>query len=149
MIALLDVNVLVALAWPNHVHHVAALRWFRANHHHGWATCPSTQNGFVRVSSNQRILPGAKTPREAILLLEKITALAGHYFWQEDLSVLSPKWVAAEKLNAHYQVSDAHLLGVALRHDGCLATFDRAIRTLVPSAFEPDRAVCIIDSEML
>jgi toxin-antitoxin system PIN domain toxin len=149
MIALLDVNVLIALAWPNHVHHYAALQWFRTNHHHGWATCPSTQNGFVRVSSNHRVFPGAKTPREAILLLVKITAMADHFFWQEDLSVLSSRWIAAEKINVHYQVSDAHILGVALRHEGCLATFDRAIRTLVPSPFASDRAVTLIDSEMI
>jgi predicted nucleic acid-binding protein len=48
--ALLDINVLVALAWPNHVHHETALHWFEVNHTYGWATSPLTQSGFVRVS---------------------------------------------------------------------------------------------------
>ena len=29
MVYLLDVNVLIALAWPNHVHHAAAHTWSR------------------------------------------------------------------------------------------------------------------------
>ncbi|MGH9896422.1 MAG: type II toxin-antitoxin system VapC family toxin, partial [bacterium] len=52
MIGLLDFNVLVALAWPNHVHHQAAVKWFLTNQSGGWATSPLTESGFVRVSSN-------------------------------------------------------------------------------------------------
>lgn len=80
MIALLDVNLLVALAWPKHVHHVPALRWFRAHRDDGWATCPLTQTGFVRVSSNRSALPDAKSPQEALQLLRRIVALPGHVF---------------------------------------------------------------------
>jgi uncharacterized protein len=69
LIALLDVNVLVALAWPNHIHHRAAHRWYAAHRAQGWATCPPTQAGFVRVSSNAKALPGAKSPRDAFELL--------------------------------------------------------------------------------
>ena len=49
-VSLLDVNVLLALAWPTHVHHLAAHRWFAENHDAGWATCPLTQLGFVRLA---------------------------------------------------------------------------------------------------
>lgn len=47
---LLDANVLLALAWPNHLHHAAAHLWFAKNHKSGWATCPLTQLAFVRLS---------------------------------------------------------------------------------------------------
>jgi predicted nucleic acid-binding protein len=32
MSSLLDVNVLLALAWPNHVHHAASRTWFASSH---------------------------------------------------------------------------------------------------------------------
>jgi predicted nucleic acid-binding protein len=67
MISLLDVNVLIALAWPNHIHHRLASRWFDRNRKSGWATCPLTQSGFVRVSSNAHILSDAHGGRLATL----------------------------------------------------------------------------------
>jgi predicted nucleic acid-binding protein len=47
--ALFDVNVLIALFDPAHVHHESAHAWWKANQSSGWATCPLTENGFVRV----------------------------------------------------------------------------------------------------
>jgi uncharacterized protein len=37
---LLDVNVLVALLDPAHLHHDAAHAWFEVKREGGWATCP-------------------------------------------------------------------------------------------------------------
>ena len=88
MIALLDVNVLLALAWPNHVHNHAARKWFRTHRRQGWATCPSTENGFIRISSNSRIIPEAKSPQEAALLLRDLIALEVHVSWAEETSLL-------------------------------------------------------------
>ncbi len=64
MIDLLDVTVLVALAWPNHVHHHSARRWF-AHRPGPWATTPVTECGFVRVSSDRVVIPDAVTPEAA------------------------------------------------------------------------------------
>ncbi len=83
--SLLDVNVLVALAWPQHVHHDSAHAWFKRRGRQPWATCPLTQLAFVRVSSNARIVPDAVSPREAMGLLRKITALPGHRLWAGDV----------------------------------------------------------------
>lgn len=44
---LLDVNVLLALAWPNHLHHGLAQSWFRKSLTDGWATCSLTELGFI------------------------------------------------------------------------------------------------------
>ena len=68
-VALLDINVLVALAWPNHEHHDISHRWFAAHAAAGWATCPLIQCGFVRISSNPKIIANAVKPDDAIALL--------------------------------------------------------------------------------
>lgn len=89
MVSLLDVNLLIALAWPNHVHHRSALAWFKRNQTGGWATASLTESGFVRVSSNKAIIPEARSPLEAILLLRRIVSLAHHEFWPDDFSFAS------------------------------------------------------------
>jgi len=130
MTALLDVNVLVALAWPNHVHHESAHEWFAGRRDPGWATCPLTESGFVRVSSNPATTPEARTPAEAIALLELIVDLPGHVFWHDDVSMATDPTVARERLVGHRQVTDAHLLALAARRGGWLATFDRGLLEL-------------------
>lgn len=144
MTALLDVNVLIALAWPNHVHHQLAVEWFARRHRDAWATCPTTQSGFVRVSANRTVLPEAKSPREALDLLRRITALPRHVFWADDIALTRSKWLAAEKLVGYRQVSDAHLLALALRRGGCLATLDGGIRDLVPDGISRSAAVHVL-----
>ena len=59
MRSLLDVNVLIALFDPDHTLHEPAARWFESNARDGWASCPLTQNGFVRVvlSPTERSVP--------------------------------------------------------------------------------------------
>ena len=132
MIGLPDVNVLVAMAWPNHVHHDRARRWFEESHRQGWATCPLTESGFVRVSSNRKVTPAARRPEEAIRLLRELTALAGHAFWTDDTSIARSRWIAAERLLGHGQVTDAHLVALSLRRRGRLVTFDRGIAEVLP-----------------
>jgi toxin-antitoxin system PIN domain toxin len=147
MVALLDVNLLVALAWPNHVQHLAAHLWFRDHFELGWATCPIVELGFVRVSSNAKAVPAAVSPQEAMALLRRITAFPYHRFWVDDLRVAESPHVARARVVGQQQLTDAHLAGLALRHGGCLATFDRGIRSLVPPGIPPERAVQIVPAE--
>lgn len=132
MIRLLDINVLVALAWPNHIHHARAHAWFRGIRDKGWATCPITESGLVRVSSNVRVIPDARTPSEAVALLEKIRRLPGHRFWVDDVSPADSAAGPFARVVGYRQVTDAHLLTLALRNSGSLATFDRGVAELVP-----------------
>ena len=67
-VGLLDANMLIALAWPSHVHHREAHEWFAANQSAGWATCPLTRCAFVRVSSNPKIIPEAVVPMACALI---------------------------------------------------------------------------------
>lgn len=127
---MLDVNVLVALAWPNHVHHVLARRWFDRHHREGWATTPVTELGFVRVSSNRSAIAGATTPAIAMELLRRLVSRAGHEFWVDDLRLVAPEG-PSELISSHREVTDTHLLCLAERWGGRLVTFDAGIARLL------------------
>ena len=130
MTPLLDVNVLVALAWPTHVHHHRAAAWFSAHVPAAWATAPLTQAGFIRVSSNRNILPDARSPGEAAAVLRAMTDLTGHELWPDDVDLVRECAGAFDRLHGYRQVTDAHLLAVATRHGGRLVTFDAAVADL-------------------
>lgn len=138
---LLDVNVLLALAWPNHVHHAAARHWFEGRQDATWATCPVVQSGFIRVSANRKVIPESPGVQGAFEILEQIVALPGHVFWFDDVELASSAFVAPEKILGHGQVTDAHLLALALHNEGKLATFDKGIRSLVPKGIKPAAAI--------
>ena len=125
-VALLDVNVLIALAWPNHVHHSAARRWFEASSSAGWATTPVTELGFVRVSSNKNVIPGAATPGTALGVLRALCDMPGHEFWPDDARLIEPPF-PVDRLGTHKQLTDVHLAALATRRKGTLVTFDRGI----------------------
>ena len=131
-VGLLDANVLIALAWPSHLHHLAAHAWFSKNANRGWATCPMTQCAFIRISSNPKIIPDAVTPSEAMGLLRQIVAQEHHKFWPDDVSALDER-MACELLIGHRQVTDAYLLALAVRHGGRLVTFDKGLLSLASS----------------
>lgn len=129
MTCLLDVNVLVSLAWPNHVHHARAQAWFRG-HAGPWATTPVTESGFVRVCSNTAAIPTAVTPVEALTLLGRIRALPRHEFLPDDLPMVVSDAVDPTLIATHRHVTDAHLLALARRHQAQLVTFDRGVVSL-------------------
>jgi toxin-antitoxin system PIN domain toxin len=128
--ALLDVNVLIALAWPNHSHHDSAHSWF-AEWTAGWATTPLTETGFVRVSSNTAVLATAVRPVDALASLAKLRALPAHTFWVDSVEGVVGNELAAERVLGHRQVADVHLVAIAMAHDGTVATFDKGMRSLV------------------
>ncbi len=129
MIALLDVNVLVAMAWPGHSSHEIALRWFERHAEEGWATCPLTQCGFVRNLSNPAMSPRAVRPAEAVRVLQENIQHPGHRFWFDNLSVTQA--LAKLRLTGHKQVTDAYLLALAIANKGKLVTLDRGIAHIV------------------
>jgi uncharacterized protein len=126
---LLDTNVLLALAWPNHVHHGETMDWFQSKAVSAFRTCPITQTGFVRISSNPAFTPNAATPQEALRLMNQIAAMSGHGFLPDDLAAAAALTEAAV-LATYRQVTDAYLLALAAAHDAVLATLDRGIRGL-------------------
>lgn len=127
MTALLDVNVLIALGWPNHVHHATARAWFARNSEKGWATTPITETGFVRISSNRTVMRVSTTPAIAIAQLAALTALRGHTFWPDDVPMVVGADGDTTVVTSHRQVTDRHLIAVAVRYGGRLITFDAAL----------------------
>lgn len=125
--ALLDVNVLVALAWDSHVHHARVREWFAVNASHGWATCPVTESGFVRVSTNPKALASPIGMADAQRVLAALRAVGAHHFLVDDVSLVDDD---IPPIAGHRQVTDAHLLTLARRRGVRLVTFDAAVATL-------------------
>jgi toxin-antitoxin system PIN domain toxin len=122
--ALLDVNALVALAWDSHVHHGAMRAWFKANGSAGWATCPITESGFVRVSSNPIVLPSAIGVSAAREVLSTLRARPDHRFLADDVSMSDSDMPS---IAGYRQVTDAHLLTLARRRGARVVTFDASM----------------------
>jgi toxin-antitoxin system PIN domain toxin len=126
-IALLDVNVLIALFDPDHVHHDLAHDWFETNRADGWATCPVTENAFLRILSNPAY--GAAVTRVASLAeaLRTFCASGHHDFWRDDVSLRDATLFDVTLTGGHRHLTDVYLLGLAKKMGGRLATFDRTI----------------------
>jgi toxin-antitoxin system PIN domain toxin len=125
--ALLDVNVLVALFDPAHLNHDEAHDWFGAGHHQGWATCPLTQNGCIRVLSSPAYPTVEALPTEVASRLERLCRGRDHTFWPDSISLLDPSLFRLNLIAGAQQITDAYLLGLAVRHQGRLVTFDKRI----------------------
>jgi len=144
-IALLDVNALLALLWENHMFHARIARWFGSEENRGWATCPITEQGFVRIVSNVAYMDPAPSVHSALDLLQRTTeASMNHEFWADDLplSALSPS--IQRRLHGHQQITDAYLLALAIHHRGILLTFDRRLEALAPEGSLERKALLIL-----
>ena len=128
---LLDVNVLIAMAWPTHRAHEKVQEWLARHAREGWATCPLTQTGFVRILSNPAFSPNALTPAHALALLHANLGHPAHRFWADELGFIQALERFHPRLAGHQQVTDAYLLGLAIHKRGKLATMDRAVLTLL------------------
>jgi toxin-antitoxin system PIN domain toxin len=127
VIALLDVSILIALFDADHVHHQLAHDWFEDQRENGWATCPLTENGFVRVASNASLFDPPKRPADAIEDLIAFRGSGYHHFWPDAISITDEEVFLATMIRGHKQVSDAYLLGLATRRRGAFATLDQSI----------------------
>ncbi len=124
--ALLDVNVLLALLDSDHVDHHRAAGWLDQEIAPGWASCPVTENGFVRVISQPRY-PSPISSSQAIELLSRACDSVHHAFWACDVSVLDARVINRDRLHGPRQVTDAYLLALAVSNGGRLVTFDRSL----------------------
>jgi toxin-antitoxin system PIN domain toxin len=132
---LLDVNVLMALAWPQHVHHGNAQSWFNAVRRRRFATCSLTETAFLRLSTNPKVVGTQVRPPDVLELLRGIRGMPGHRFVADDSSLAEPV-ISLERLAVSSQVTDVHLINLAALSSTVLATLDRAITTYL----RPDEA---------
>ena len=126
MVALLDVNILVALFDPDHIHHEIAHDWFADHREAGWATCSITETGLVRVLAHPSYGAGLRAA-DVVDLLRRFAGSGHHVFWEDRQSIAAAGMFRTELIANPRQVTDVHLLGLAVQHDGCLATLDRSI----------------------
>jgi uncharacterized protein len=132
--ALFDVNVLIALFQPDHVHHQRAHQWWEKNQDSGWATCPITENGFVRIISQPKY-PLPQTIPSAIKLLNMAKNATDHAFWPDAVSLLDPSQFNADAFAGHGQITDSYLLALAVENNGRLVSLDQDIKTATVHGF--------------
>lgn len=127
---LLDLNVLLAVAWPNHQFHAAAIRVLEASGDR-WATCALTQLGFIRLSSNPSAIPTAKSPAEAASVLAGMVDDPLHVYLESLPSPVAKECRSGfDKILGSRQVTDAYLLMLARRHEAVFVTFDARLKNL-------------------
>ncbi|MBS0344641.1 MAG: VapC toxin family PIN domain ribonuclease [Proteobacteria bacterium] len=126
---LLDVNMLIALIDPAHVHHDLVHDWFARKGRKGFATCPLTENGLLRIVGNPKY-PNSPGPPSAVApALAALRALPGHAFWPDTVSIADPAHLDASLLSNHARVTDSYLLALAYAQGGKLASLDRRLAT--------------------
>jgi toxin-antitoxin system PIN domain toxin len=128
---LLDVNVVIALCDTAHEFHRDASAWFGSVRSGGWATCPITENGLVRILGHPAYPDGPGSPSKARILLQALTRTPGHVFWADDVSIADPVVFPSLNNANSSNLTDLYLLGLAIHRGARFATFDRHIDTSV------------------
>ena len=123
---LLDVNVLIALLDADHSLHGRAREWFGRNAETGWASCPLTQNGCVRIMSHPGY-PNALSVRSVVERLREATRSPHHEFWTDDVTLLDPRIADPSRIHGPRQLTDVYLLALAVRRGGRFVTFDASV----------------------
>ncbi len=121
--SLLDVNLLIALHDPQHVHHTRAVTWFEGDGHRAWASCPLTQNGCLRVMCQPSYTHPWSVQDIAPVLAASFTA-PQHQFWPDAIGLLDKGRLRLDRVHGHRQLTDIYLLMLAVHHGGRLVTFD-------------------------
>lgn len=126
MRALLDVNVLIALLDADHSLHTRATQWFGGHARAGWASCPITENGCVRIMSHPGY-PHALPVRAVAERLAEASASNFHEFWPDDISLLDWQVANCARIHGPRQITDVYLIALAVRHGGQFVTLDSAV----------------------
>lgn len=132
---LLDLNVLIALTDSGHQHHQKAQDWFISSGKENWGLCPLTEAGFVRVTTNPAFRSGPHTLEQAVAILQALKECPGYWYWGIDESWVTLTAPFAARIFGHQQITDAYLLGLAVKENGVLVTFDRGIRYMAGAEF--------------
>lgn len=133
---LLDVNVILALVEPGHQHFSKAQNWFSAFTRGTWSLCPLTEAAFLRITTNPAFQPGPRSMNQSIAVLQMMKGHHRHAYWEIEDSWVNVTAPFAHRILGHQQVTDAYLLGLAIKHEGVLVTFDRGLKYLAGSEFK-------------
>ena len=133
--SLLDLNVLIALTEPEHKHHQKAWNWFASSGRERLGVCPLTEAGFLRVTTNSAYHPGPRTLVQAIAVLQVLKGRDDYWYCPIDESWVTLTAPFAVRISGHQQVTDAYLLGLAIKENGVLVTFDKGIQYMAGAEF--------------
>ena len=140
--ALLDVNVLIALLDASHVHHNLASDWLLRHESRGWATCPLTQNGCIRILS----LPTYPNSQPAAMVAQRLAAACesqSHQFWPDAISAMNRKILHWDHILVSRQLTDVYLLALAVFNHGSFVTFDQSINLQAVVGARPNNLVVL------
>lgn len=144
MRALFDVSALIALLHLQHTFHRAAFDWWIVNSGNGWASCPITENGLLRIMSNPRYSAFVRfSVGEVGELLNRFVTNSDHQFWPDDISLVDKRTFKSDAILGPLQITDAYLLGLAAKNKGRLVTFDQSISTSAVRNADPENLVVI------
>jgi len=132
---LLDLNVLIALTERGHKHYQKAQDWLNSTCKGRWGVCPLTEAGFVRVTTNAAFHPGPRTMEQAIAILQALKGYPGYWYWEINESWVTLTAPFSASIFGHQQVTDAYLLGLAIKEKGVLVTFDKGIQYMAGAEF--------------
>jgi toxin-antitoxin system PIN domain toxin len=132
---LLDLNVLIALTDDEHIHHQRARNWRRSAGSQGLGICPLTEAGFLRLTTNPAFRPTPRTLRQAIAILQALKGRDDYWYCPVDESWVDLTTPFAARISGHRQITDACLLGLAIKNNGVLVTFDKAIEYMAGAEF--------------
>lgn len=147
MVALLDVNVLIALLDAGHVHHALATHWLANHLEDGWASCPLTQNGCIRILS-QSAYPNRAPAADVATRLAEATRHPAHHFWPDAVSLLSPGLLDWGRLLTGRHITDAYLLALAVHNEGRFITLDQGIPLASVQGAQPRHLVVLAESSI-
>lgn len=128
---LLDVNVLIALTLVDHEHNQIAYRWFKESPNLRWAMCAFTEAGFIRNVVSPR--PGQISIAQATYFLKDLALHPGYQYIAIEVDWETLCGPLFKKLYGHKQITDAYILGLAIRENLVLVTLDKGIVHLAGS----------------
>lgn len=140
---LLDLNALIALTDSEHLHYRKAQEWFNAHGQENWGICALTEAGFIRVTTNPAFSPSPRTFEQVIAILQVLKGHRGYSYWDINESWVTLTASFAARISGHQQVTDAYLLGLAVKENGVLVTFDKGIKYMAGAEFSKN--VLILD----
>ncbi|HMT06717.1 MAG TPA: hypothetical protein PKA82_01850 [Pyrinomonadaceae bacterium] len=147
MRSLLDINVLIALHDPDHIHNERALEWWASNGSDGWASCPISENGFVRITSSLRYHDSFSfSVGDCIEMLNAFKLGSNHEFWPDDVSLCDDLVFIQDSIHGPRQLTDLYLLAIASRNGGRLVTFDQGI-SIASVVDAVDNNLCVIRAD--
>jgi toxin-antitoxin system PIN domain toxin len=140
--ALLDINVLIALLDSDHTSHGVAMGWFAEHAEKGWASCPLTQNGCIRIMSNA----GYPNPLPLQAVMQRLSDACAenvHEFWADELSLLDSELIDVTRIHGPKRLTDIYLLALAVEFKAKFVTFDGKIPVAAVRKARPENLVVL------